>query len=50
MFAVIKETLRVMGGPDLGGVRAPLYELQEEDLSIVRECAAEIRRLIEKYA
>ena len=50
MYAVIKGILRENGGPDIGGVRAPLYELQEEDLSIVRECAAEIRRLIEKYA
>ena len=50
MYAVIKGILRENGGPDIGGVRAPLYELQEEDLPIVRECAAQIRRLTEKYA
>ncbi len=50
MYAVIKGILRENGGPDIGGVRAPLYELQDEDLPIVRACAAEIRRLTEKYA
>ena len=50
MYAVIKGILRENGGIDIGGVRAPLYALQEEDMPIVRECAADIRTLIAKYA
>ena len=49
MYAVIKGILREQGGPDIGGVRAPLYELQSEDLPTVKELAAEIRALVEKY-
>ncbi|MBO5544810.1 MAG: dihydrodipicolinate synthase family protein [Oscillospiraceae bacterium] len=50
MYAVIKGILRLNGGPDIGGVRAPLYNLQPEDMPIVEACAAEIRELIAKYA
>ena len=50
MYAVIKGILRENGGIDIGGVRAPLYALQEEDMPVVRECAADIRALIAKYA
>ena len=49
MYAAIKGILRENGGPDIGSVRAPLYELQPEDGEIVRACAARIRELIEKY-
>ena len=49
MYAVIKSILREQGGPDIGVVRAPLYELQSEDLPTVKELAAEIRALVEKY-
>ena len=49
MYAMIKEILRVMGGPDIGSVRAPLYPLQEADLPIARSAAEEIRKLIAKY-
>ena len=49
MYAVIKGVLREMGGPDIGGVRAPLFDLQPEDLPVVRELAAEIGALVEKY-
>ena len=49
MYAMIKAIIREMGGPDAGGVRAPLYELQEEDLPIAREAAKEIQELIAKY-
>ncbi len=49
MYAVIKEILRINGGPDIGSVRAPLAELVEDDLPIARECAAMIRAAIEKY-
>ena len=50
MYAVIKGILRLNGGPDIGGVRAPLYNLQPEDMPIVEACAADIRGLIAKYA
>ena len=49
MYAVIKGILREQGGPDIGGVRAPLYDLQQEDLPIVKELAAEISALVEQY-
>ena len=46
MYAMIKETLRDMGAPDIGGVREPLFNLTEEDKAICAECAAGIRKLI----
>lgn len=49
MYAVIKGILRAQGGPDIGGVRAPLYELQPEDLPAVEALAGEIAALTEKY-
>lgn len=49
MYAMIKETLRRMGAPDCGSVRAPLYELQPGDELIAQECADWIRELIAKY-
>ena len=49
MYAVIKGILRENGGPDIGSVRAPLYELQPEDGETVRACAARIRELIANY-
>ena len=49
MYAVIKGILREQGGPDIGGVRAPLFELQREDLPTVKELAAEISALAEQY-
>ncbi len=49
MYAVIKGILREQGGPDIGGVRAPLYDLQPEDLPTVKALAAEIAALVEKY-
>ncbi|MBQ6927720.1 MAG: dihydrodipicolinate synthase family protein [Oscillospiraceae bacterium] len=50
MYAVIKGILRTQGGPDIGGVRAPLYELQPEDLPAVEALAKEIGELVKKYA
>ena len=50
MYAMIKEVLRLSGGPDIGGVRAPLYELTEEDKPIAAACAEEIAALVKKYA
>ncbi len=49
MYAVIKAVLREQGGPDVGSVRAPLYELQSEDMPIVKELAEEISALVKKY-
>ena len=49
MYAVIKGILRERGGPDIGGVRAPLYDLQPEDIPVVKELASEIGALVEKY-
>ena len=49
MYAVIKGILRENGGPDIGSVRAPLFELQPEDEATVKACAARIRELIGKY-
>lgn len=49
MYAVIKEILRRMGGPDVGGVRAPLAPLVESDYPIVDECADMIRAAAAKY-
>ncbi len=49
MYAVIKEILRINDNLDLGSVRAPLAELIEEDMPIVREAAEMIRVAREKY-
>ena len=46
MYATIKEILRRSGGPDVGGVRAPLAPLTEGDGLIVDECVAMIRAAI----
>jgi len=50
MYAVIKAVLRELGAPDLGGVRKPLADIVESDMPTVRECAAIIKALCEKYA
>lgn len=49
MYGMIKAIIRELGGPDAGGVRAPLYPLQEEDYPIARETAKEVAGLIAKY-
>ena len=49
MYAVIKGILREQNGPDIGGVRAPLFDLQPEDLPIVKELGAEVTALVKKY-
>ena len=50
MYAMIKETLRALGAPNIGGVREPLYNLIPEDLEICKACAEKISALVEKYA
>ncbi|MDE7220179.1 MAG: dihydrodipicolinate synthase family protein [Oscillospiraceae bacterium] len=49
MYAVIKEILRRMGGPDAGGVRAPLAPLAEADYPVVDACVDMIRAALAKY-
>ena len=49
MYGMIKETLRRMGCPDCGSVRAPLAELIESDYAIVDECVSMIQAAIAKY-
>ncbi len=49
MYAVIKEILREMGGPDCGSVRAPLAELVESDAAVIDECVSMIQAAIAKY-
>ena len=50
MYAVIKETIRCAGGPDIGGVRAPFYDVVPEDRAIAQECAEKIKALIAELA
>ena len=45
MYAMIKEILRLTGGPDIGGVRAPLLNLTEDDKAIAVESVAMIEAL-----
>lgn len=49
MYAVIKEVLRLNGGPDVGSVRKPLAALVPEDLPIAAACARDIRDAIAKF-
>ena len=49
MYAMIKETLRKLGCPNCGSVRAPLAEIIDSDLPIVEQCAEMIRTAIAKY-
>ena len=49
MYAMIKEVLRRMDGPDCGSVRAPLAELVESDYAIADECVAMIQAAVAKY-
>ena len=49
MYGMIKESLRRLGGPDCGSVRAPLAELIDSDSAIVDECVAMIKEAIAKY-
>ena len=49
MYGMIKGILRELGAPDIGSVRAPLYEVQESDLPIIRATAEQIKELVAKY-
>ena len=43
MYAVIKAVLRKLGAPDIGGVRAPLTDVQPGDEAVIDEAADMIR-------
>ena len=49
MYAVIKEILRLQGGPDVGSVRAPLLELESGDQEAVAQAHKMIQSAIQKY-
>lgn len=49
MYAVIKEVIRIQGGPDIGGVKAPLANLIESDKEVCKEAADMIADAIKKY-
>ena len=49
MYAMIKEVLRLNGGPNIGGVRKPLTDLLSEDMPIAQECAQMVREALAKY-
>lgn len=49
MYAVIKEIIRLQGGPDVGGVKAPLADLTEADRVICKETADMIAETIHRY-
>lgn len=49
MYGIIKEILRINENVDCGSVRLPLAPLEENDLTIAKECAALIREATKKY-
>ncbi len=49
MYALLKEVIRRRGGPDAGGVRAPLLPMVPEDGPIAAEAAAMIDAAIARY-
>ena len=46
MYAIIKSVLRKLGAPDIGGVRAPLTDVQPGDEAVIDEAAEMIRRAL----
>ena len=49
MYAFIKEVIRRRTGLDLGGVRAPLYPLAQEDMPQVERCVNLVEAAAAKY-
>ncbi len=49
MYGTIKEILRRREGIDIGGVRAPLYNLVEEDMPKVQACVEMIDKAMAKW-
>ena len=49
LYALLKEVLRLRGGPDAGGVRAPLLEMDPGDGAIAAEAARMIDAAVSRY-
>ena len=49
MYAMIKEVIRLQGGPDAGDVRPPLAGLTEADKAVAAQCARDIEIAIQTY-
>ena len=49
MYAVIKEIIRLQGGPNIGGVRAPLLNLEPGDQETVVQSKEMIQAAMEKF-
>ncbi len=49
LYAVIKEILRINGGPDVGSVRLPLSPMFPEDRPIAQQCATMIQEAIAQF-
>ena len=49
MYAMIKEVIRLRGGPDAGDVRPPLAGLTEADKAVAAQCARDIEIAIQTY-
>lgn len=49
LYALLKQVLRLRGGPDLGGVRAPLLSMGPGDDSIAAEAARMIDAAVARY-
>ena len=49
MYAILKEVIRLRGGPDAGGVRAPLLEMEPGDRPIAAEAARMIDAAVARY-
>lgn len=49
LYALLKEVIRLRGGPDAGGVRAPLLEMEPGDRPIAAEAARMIDAAVAKY-
>ena len=49
LYAVMKEIIRLQGGPDVGGVRAPLPNLEPEDQAVAVQAHKMIQAAIAKF-
>ena len=46
LYAIMKEILRINEGLEIGGVRAPLSQVEPEDMPIIEKCSKMIKELI----
>ncbi len=49
LYAIMKEILRLQGGPNLGGVREPLFNMVETDKAIAQEAYEMIEKSKKEY-